>query len=127
RKARCLTAPGNSPLLEPRFAYFPAVGLSGTESPILNVYSVPPCGMWLRPAALVMAVAPIAPNLSLRSRPAVTGRPIQPPMPDQTDTYCLPFTEYVIGLPMIPEPSLRDHNTLPVARSTARKSPPRLP
>jgi len=76
---------------------------------------------------LAIAVAPMAPNLSLRSRPAVTGSPIQPPMPDHTDTYCLPFTEYVIGLPMIPEPSLRDHSTLPVALSTARKSPPKLP
>ena len=95
--------------------------------PILKVYNVPPCGIEERLAALAIAVAPMAPNLSLRSRPAVTGRPIQPPMPDHTDTYCLPFTEYVIGLPMTPEPSLRDHSTLPVARSTARKSPPRLP
>src|ERR1700678_99352 len=96
-------------------------------SPTLKVYNVPPCGMWFRPEALAIAVAPMAPNLSLRSRPAVTGNPIQPPMPDHTDTYCLPFTEYVIGLPMIPEPNLRDHRILPVARSTARKSPPRLP
>src|ERR1700730_11144914 len=94
--------------------------------PTLKVYRVPPCGIEERLAALVIAVAPMAPNLSLRSRPAVTGRPIQPPMPDHTDTYCLPFTEYVIGLPMIPEPNLRDHNTLPVDLSTARKLPPRL-
>src|SRR5450631_328512 len=97
------------------------------QSPSLNVYNVPPCGTWLKLAALVIAVAPMAPNLSLRSKPAVTGKPIQPPMPDHTDTYCLPFTEYVIGLPMMPEPSFFDHNTLPVARSTARKSPPKLP
>src|SRR6266851_4873130 len=95
--------------------------------PTLKVYKVPPCGIEERLAALVIAVAPMAPNLSLRSSPAVTGRPIQPPMPDHTDTYCLPFTEYVIGLPMMPEPSLRDHSTLPVDLSTARKSPPRLP
>src|SRR5271169_6716749 len=97
------------------------------QSPSLNVYRVPPCGTDARFAALVIAVAPMAPNLSLRSNPAVTGRPIQPPMPDHTDTYCLPFTEYVIGLPMMPEESLRDHRILPVARSTARRSPPMLP
>ena len=55
-----------------------------------NVKSVPPCGIMGRPVAFAMAVAPIAPNLSLMSRPAVTGRPIQPPMPLHTDTYCLP-------------------------------------
>src|SRR6185369_10463540 len=95
--------------------------------PTRNVYSVPPCGMWLRPAALVMAVAPIAPNLSERSRPAVTGKPIHPPMPDHTVTYVLPLTDHWIGLPMMPEPSLRDQRTLPSLRSTARKSPPSEP
>src|SRR5205085_6533341 len=105
----------------------PGISCFRYKGPTLKVYKVPPCGIELRLAALAIAVAPMAPNLSLRSRPAVTGRPIQPPMPDHTDTYCLPFTEYVIALPMTHEPSLRCHNTLPVARSTARKSPPRLP
>jgi len=47
-----------------------------------KVFSSPPWGILSSWAALVMAVAPIAPNLSFRSRPAVTGRPIQPPMPE---------------------------------------------
>src|SRR6266480_1310581 len=110
-----------------RWLWPPGLSCFRYKGPTLKVYNVPPCGIELRLAALAIAVAPMAPNLSLRSRPAVTGRPIQPPMPDHTDTYCLPFTEYVIALPMTPEPSLRCHNTLPVVRSTARKSPPRLP
>src|SRR5580765_7234931 len=112
-------------------AYFEAVAGAvvgpGSLPPTRNVYNVPPCGMWFRPAALVIAVAPIAPNLSLRSRPAVTGKPIHPPMPDQIEIYDLPLTFHSIGLPMMPEPSLRDQTTLPLLRSMARKSPPRLP
>src|SRR3954469_12726944 len=59
--------------------------------------------------------------------PAIS-RPMSPPMPEYTATYCLPSgPRYVMGLPTTPEPTLNFHSSLPVLASTALNQPSSVP
>src|SRR5881275_2832262 len=68
----------------------------------------------LSPAALVMAVAPMAPNLSLRSSPAVTGSPTHPPLPQHLAAVAIDRAEVAIQAAVERQPAVGDQRTAPV-------------
>src|SRR5687768_5555307 len=82
-----------------RFAAFaaPVAGPAGASAagaaagtplaPRRNTCSMPPVGMLWKSLLKARPAAPSAPYGSDGSRPAVTGSPIQPPMPEYTATY----------------------------------------
>src|SRR5512146_444027 len=56
------------------------------------------------------------------------SRPMSPPIPEYTATYCLPSGPvYVIGAPTTPEPTLNCHSTFPLVASTALSQPSSVP
>src|SRR5215813_1233836 len=52
---------------------------------------------------------------------------VDPPSPESTVTYCLPFFVQVIGWALMPEPARNSHSVSPVSASSAMNSPVCLP
>src|SRR3984893_18213722 len=72
-----------------------------------------------------MAVAPMAPNLSLRSRPAVNGHPSQPPLPQDLPGRPVDGAEVAVQAAVEREATVSNKRSAPV-RIRVRDFPYRL-
>src|SRR3954470_5835727 len=100
--------------------------LCGSSQGSAKTYSMPPFVVFEGRSRIAFANPSAAPE-SRASSPPATIAPDQPPTPDSTATYLLPWTLYVIGGPTSPDPVVNCHSAFPSRASTALNQPSMVP
>src|SRR3954462_13796697 len=92
-----------------------------------NTYNMPPFGVACGKSFIALA-NPIAAVPSRASRSPETTAPAHPPTPLKIAPYCFPSGPlYVTGWPIIPDPHLNFHSSLPLCASSALNQPSIVP